>query len=360
MNILGETVRNGLKRVTNVLPPYSRLFMVNDSSFWVISWEMKEVGKIAGKLGKKTAPAWLLPFVKRQSAFFGSHFDLLLNERWFKQSLRLATAYFHGRPGTGNPEYDACFERLRKFHDQIHRVQVSHSAMRDVVLSSRIESSKVFQIPIAINPDFFSPQTETLRRSARERFGVPQDAIVIGSFQKDGVGWGEGLEAKMPKGPDVLVKTLSILKSRFPDLFVLLSGPARGYVKSGLEKNGIPYKHVFLKHYRGIGSLYHCLDLYMVTSREEGGPKSVLESMASGIPLVTTCVGQAMDIVRHSENGLMVNIEDVDGLVSCAEHVVGHPEQAKRMVAAGLSTACQNTYSSQMPMWSKFFEGFVG
>lgn len=359
MRMLREVVRKGLNGFTRLWKPYSRLLMVSDSTFWVISWEMKEVGAIAKKLNKKLASAWFLPFAGRQSAFFGSHFDLLLNDHWFNQSLRLATAYFHGRPGTGNREFDICYENLRKFHNQIHRVQVSHTAMRDVVLSSGIESSKVFLIPIAINPDYFIPQTPELRWRAREMYGIPQDSVVIGSFQKDGIGWGDGLEPKMPKGPDVFVKTLSILKSKIPKLFVLLSGPARGYVKAGLEKTGIPYQHHFLKNYQKIGSLYHCLDLYLMTSREEGGPKSILESMASGIPIVTTCVGQAMDIVRYGENGWMVNIDDVDGLASHAEYVLSHPEQRKRVIKAGLLTAEENTYNAQMPLWSRFFDGFV-
>ena len=359
MSLMREMARKGLKGFTSLRRPYSRLFMVSDSTFWVISWEMKEVGRIAQKLEKQLAPTWLLPFTDRQCVFFGSHFNLLLNEKWFKTSCRVATAYFHGRPGTGSREFDLCFKNLQKYHDRVHRIQVSHIDMRDLVLSSGIDSKKVFLIPIAINPNYFIPQTSELQRRARKKYGIPRDAVVIGSFQKDGVGWGEGMEPKLPKGPDVLVNALSILKSKIPDLFVLLSGPSRGYVKAGLEKIGIPYQHHFLKHYQEIGSLYHCLDLYMVTSREEGGPKSVLESMASGVPLVTTRVGQAMDIVRHGENGWMVNVDDVDGLVSYAEYVLSNLEQEKKAVTAGLSTVAENTYHAQMPLWSKFFDGFV-
>ena len=40
---------------------------------------------------------------------------------------------------------------------------------------------------------------------ARTRLGLPGSAFVVGSFQKDGVGWGEGLEPKLIKGPDVLL-----------------------------------------------------------------------------------------------------------------------------------------------------------
>ena len=40
---------------------------------------------------------------------------------------------------------------------------------------------------------------------ARRVLGLPASAFVVGSFQKDGVGWGEGLEPKLIKGPDVLL-----------------------------------------------------------------------------------------------------------------------------------------------------------
>ena len=110
--------------------------------------------------------------------------------------------------------------------------------------------------------------------------------MVIGSFQKDGKGWGEGNEPKLIKGPDVL-----------------LTGPARGYVKTGLESLKIPCKHLYLQDYREIGKYYQALDAYLVTSREEGGPKGVLESMASGIPLISTRVGQAQDLVKQGING---------------------------------------------------------
>ena len=46
---------------------------------------------------------------------------------------------------------------------------------------------------------------------------------MVGSFQKDGVGWAEGLEPKLIKGPDVLVAALELLKAEVPELFVVLT-----------------------------------------------------------------------------------------------------------------------------------------
>ena len=161
------------------------------------------------------------------------------------------------------------------------------------------------------------------------------------------------------KGPDILLRTLARLRTRIPELYVLLSGPARGYVMAGLEQLAIPYRHVYVKDYSDVGQLYRALDLYVVTSRDEGGPKAVLESMATGVPLVTTRVGQAMDLVEHEKNGWMVDVEDVEGLVHWSEFALEHRTSLSPVVAAGRRTAEAHTYLAQLPQWREFWRGFV-
>jgi glycosyltransferase involved in cell wall biosynthesis len=99
--------------------------------------------------------------------------------------------------------------------------------------------------------------------------------------------------------------------------------------------------------------------LYIVASREEGGPKAVFESMASGIPLVTTRVGQAMDMVIHKENALMVESEDSEGLAFWGGNVLSDTQLRDKIVKKGLITAGKNTYQAHVPLWKEFFEGFV-
>ncbi len=149
--------------------------------------------------------------------------------------------------------------------------------------------------------------------------GIPDATVVIGSFQKDGNGWGEGNEPKRIKGPDIFVEVVKRLKEKIPNVLVLLTGPSRGFVKRGLSAAGVPFVHRLLDRYAEVGHYYQAIDLYLVTSRDEGGPKAILESMASGVPLVTTRVGQAIDLVRHQENAWMVESEDVDGLTHWAQ-----------------------------------------
>ena len=182
---------------------------------------------------------------------------------------------------------------------------------------------------------------------------------MIGSFQKDGAGFKEGEIPKLIKGPDIFLSAIARLKEDIDELFVLLTGPARGYVKAGLTRLGVPYKHVRLNDYSEIGKCYHALDQYLITSREEGGPRAVLEAMASGIPLVTTRVGQAIDLVHHGINGWMVRVEDIEGLVHYSKHVLERPTGINNILRNARETSVSNCYDAQIPLWEDFMDGFV-
>lgn len=339
-------------------PSFSHLFLISDSSKWVISWEMKELAKISRKLGIRISGSRWISFATNQSVFYGNHF-FLLTDAWMKNSHRIATAYFHGRPGSGISEFDTVYNNLCNNHQYIARIQVSHTEMLDITKSSGIDKNKVFLIPIGINLSYFSKQTSVLKKIARKRFKIPNTAVVVGSFQKDGIGWGDGNEPKLIKGPDILIKTVKILKDRISELFILLAGPSRGFVKKGLDTLGIPYLDVGWVPYPMIGTLYHALDAYLVTSRQEGGPQSVLEAMASGIPLITTRVGQAMDLIKHCENGWIVDVEDSEGLAFWTEQVLLDSAGLEKILSAAHKTAETNSYESQIPLWRDFFNGFV-
>jgi glycosyltransferase involved in cell wall biosynthesis len=338
---------------------YSHLFLISDSPDWVLEWEMREIGAIARSMGIATAPGRLLKFASRQSLFYASYLNLLLGRFPPGGGHRLATAYFHGRPGSGVREFDEAFARLRAGHQRIDRVQVSHAEMRDVVLSSGIDPAKVFLIRIAVNPSFFPRRTDAARIEARRRLNLPDGVPVVGSLQKDGVGWGEGLEPKLVKGPDTFLRVIERLHAQFPDLHVVLSGPARGYVKRGLDALKVPYRHDYVAQYPELWRLYHALDVYLVTSRQEGGPKAVLESMSCGVPLVSTRVGQATDLVRHGVNGWLADVDDVDGLAHWAAEVLSGAAPTGAVVTEAVETAAANTYDAQRPLWRAFFDGFV-
>ncbi|MFN8384176.1 MAG: glycosyltransferase family 4 protein [Anaerolineales bacterium] len=341
--------------------PYSRMILYGEKAEWVLDWEMRELANTCERLGVKIAnPIWKHA-AQPQSFFFSNHF-ILLNGGWQKLLPgRIGFSYFHGLPDTGYALFDDFYKLLRQHHEHFTRIQVSHSQMLDLTLGTGIDPSKVFLIPIGINVDFFPFRTVEQKQSARSELGISSSAFVVGSFQKDGVGWEEGLEPKLIKGPDVFLSTMELLKKDVgSDLFVLLSGPSRGYVKRGLEQLQIPYKHLYIKSYPDVAKLFQASDAYLVASRQEGGPKAILESMASGVPIITTRVGQAMDLVKHGVNGWMADVEDAESL---ARYILQSRNMEQDALMAilrnGRATAEANTYASQFPLWTEFMKGFV-
>jgi glycosyltransferase involved in cell wall biosynthesis len=358
-NLLKPVYKSALDIISATWEPNSRLILVGDNAGWVLDWEMREVGRVARQLGIRVAGEKWRHARSPQSLFFASQF-FMLRDDWINLPHRIGFSYFHGLPDTGDPLFDQVYESLCKNHKKISRIQVSHTQMRDAILKSGIDPSKVFLIPIGINLGYFPFQTVHNKLDARKKMGIPEKAFVVGSFQKDGVGWADGMEPKLIKGPDIFLSVIRELKSKIPELFVLLSGPSRGYVKAGLDNMKVAYHHIYLNSYPQINLLFQALDVYLVTSRQEGGPKAILESMASGVPIVSTSVGQAMDLIEHGKNGWLTKNESVDELVHWAIHI-NNMESSKlsTILAHGRMTAEKNSYEAQVPLWSEFMKGFV-
>ena len=340
-------------------PARSRLFVVGDALGWALDDEAAYVSAVARRAGYRLGrPTWAR-FSRDQAVFHTSHFAGL-DPSWTGSSHRLGIAYFHGRPGTpGFPEFDRAYETLARQPDRFARVQVTHCEMEEIVVSAGVEPAHVHRIPIGIELDRFPLGGAAQRRSARAALGLPLEAFVVGSFQKDGVGFGDGLEPKAIKGPDVLVEALDRARREIPELVVLLTGPARGYVRRELDRRGVPYVHRMLPDRDGLTAAYHALDAYLVASRQEGGPKSVLESMATGAPLVSTRAGQAPDLVADGENGLLADVDDPDELAAALGRVCADPLLVARLRDAGRRTAEATSHEALAPRWEALLDGFA-
>ncbi len=212
------------------------------------------------------------------------------------------------------------------------------------LLEEGIDGDKLAHIPHGIDTRLFRSPSPEQRIDIRKQLGIPTGAKCIGSFQKDGDGWGEGLSPKWVKGPDAFLEVIDRLRRDY-QLCVLLTGPARGYVKSGLEKMGVEYRHVNLRRYEDVARHYWALDLYVIASRDEGGPMACLESMASGTPLVSTRVGMCADLIKHGESGMLSDVDDIDGLAAGASTLLEDASLRETIAANALRTAAQFDWS---------------
>lgn len=244
---------------------------------------------------------------RRQIVHFGSQYMWVAWGHLLSPSNRFVTSFFHGKPEDG-PEVARHIDAFLASEKRLARIVASNSLLRTRLEDWGVAPEKIARIPIGVDTRLFRPPDPAARRAARQRFGVPEDSVCIGSFQKDGVGWGDGMEPKLIKGPDLFVEAVSMLKGDVP-VFVLLTGPARGYVAQRLEAEGIPFAHDYVSDYADLRHAYHALDLYLVTSREEGGPMALMESMSSRVPVVSTPVGMAPDLIIHGRSGWLAEID---------------------------------------------------
>jgi glycosyltransferase involved in cell wall biosynthesis len=354
-----QAQRAAIGRRTRDWADRSRLFVLGDELAWALDDEAAYVSAVARDAGYEVGPPTWARFTKRQVVFHTSHFAAL-DPRWTGSSHRLGMAYFHGRPGTpGFPEFDRAYESLARDPERFDRIQVTHREMELLVVAAGVDASRVHRIPIGIELDRF-PLVDAARRDvARAALGLEPGAFVVGSFQKDGVGMADGDEPKAIKGPDVLVEALALVHGELDRLVVLLTGPARGYVRAELERRGVPHVHRLLPDRDGLTAAYHALDAYLVASRQEGGPKSVLESMATGVPLVTTRAGQGPDLVVEGVNGNLVDVDDPVGLAAGLLQLERDPSLAAAFRAAGRVTAEENSHVALAPRWRALLEGFA-
>tara|TARA_Y100000034_G_scaffold134010_1_gene201281 strand:+ start:2217 stop:3176 length:960 start_codon:yes stop_codon:yes gene_type:complete len=120
---------------------------------------------------------------------------------------------------------------------------------------------------------------------------------VIGSFQRDT----EGFDLKTPKyakGPDLFIECMKNVEDK-DNLLVLLGGWRRQYIISELEKLNIKYVYLDRPPTKLINVMYDCLDLYVVSSRYEGGPQAIIECAYKNIPIISNDVGIAKDILHE-------------------------------------------------------------
>lgn len=238
---------------------------------------------------------------------FGSHYMWLQWYRYLSNNNKYVVSFFHGNPENSKEE-KSVFDKFLLSSYKIEKIIVSNSIVKNRLIKHGIESSKIILIPIGVDTNFFLPPTKDQKIKARKYFQFKKEEIIIGSFQKDGEGWKEGLKPKMIKGPDIFLKVVELINKKY-NVKILLTGPARGYLINGLKKRKIGFIHNYLIKYSDILKYYHALDFYLVTSREEGGPMGLLESISTGVKVLTTNVGMAPDFI-NKESGLIVNSFD--------------------------------------------------
>jgi glycosyltransferase involved in cell wall biosynthesis len=151
------------------------------------------------------------------------------------------------------------------------------------------------------------PSGDGALESFRREWKLPDHRYLIGSFHRDSA----GVDLSVPKrvkGPDIFAEIALALHRRGCPIHVVLAGPRRHWIRERLDQWGIAYTFIgeitqeddYSKNLlprETLNLLYNLLDLYLITSRSEGGPRSVMEAASAQCKVLSTRVGLAEDLL---------------------------------------------------------------
>tara|TARA_X000000368_G_C23055472_1_gene723639 strand:- start:2770 stop:3693 length:924 start_codon:yes stop_codon:yes gene_type:complete len=160
-----------------------------------------------------------------------------------------------------------------------------------------LTNKDIFVIPFWINQENFYEINN--KDSLREKYRINKSSFVVGSFQRDTEG-SDLVSPKLSKGPDRFLNIILEMKKENSELEVLLTGKRRGYLIENFKIHNIPFHYFEMVDYEKLNELYNLLDLYIVASRVEGGPRSLFECAITRTPIISTDVGFASELLSSS------------------------------------------------------------
>lgn len=188
------------------------------------------------------------------------------------------------------------------------------------------------------------------------------DLQAIDSYQAEGIlrselGVGEHIKLvatvaslQPRKGQKELIEAISLIKKSHPELLIgfkilligdVLNPSGQWYytmLKQLIQDNGLEDWVYFLGLRNDIYALLKQVDLTVLASYSEGLPRTVLESLACGTPVVATDVDGTSEVISHQQNGLLVQPGDVNGLSQAVQYILVNDTDRQKMGAKGRYT----------------------
>ncbi|MCL6611485.1 MAG: glycosyltransferase family 4 protein [Peptococcaceae bacterium] len=122
---------------------------------------------------------------------------------------------------------------------------------------------------------------------------------------------------------------------------VIGDGPLKGECEELLKSKGLGGRVFLLGARDSAGELVHDFDIFVLFSRWEGLPLTVIEAMTAGVPVVAGNAGGVGEMVAHGETGYLVEGFDLDAAAGYVQELAGNPGLRARMGAAGRRRALE-------------------
>jgi glycosyltransferase involved in cell wall biosynthesis len=195
------------------------------------------------------------------------------------------------------------------------------------VAAEQIDPTRIHLIYNGVDPARY-------QGAARRRPGCADGDVVIGAVCRFGRG----------KNLELLIDAVVRLLPRYPRIRLMLVG-GRSHMPGAEDYEPILRQRaahlgdrvVFTGQADDPAGLIAGFDIGVCVSREgvEGIPNALMESMASGTPVVATAVGGIAELIRHGQDGLLIRDSDLDGLVAALAQLLDAPAQRAAMGRSG-------------------------
>jgi sugar transferase (PEP-CTERM/EpsH1 system associated) len=153
------------------------------------------------------------------------------------------------------------------------------------------------------------------RAKARAALGLSHGELAIGTLGR-----------LVPvKNQALLIDAARLLHERGVEATVMIAGdgPLRQELEAQAAAAGVGDRVRLLGHRSDPEVVLSALDVYVLTSTSEGLPNTVLEAMATGLPVVVTQVGGADELVQHNVTGFLVPSAAPDALARTLATLLG-------------------------------------
>lgn len=138
------------------------------------------------------------------------------------------------------------------------------------------------------------------------------------------------------KNQAFLLDAWAMLARRLGDGHLLFVGSGKNFdlLRNRADTEGIPRVH-FLGYRTDVPQILLDSDIAVLVSKREGLPRSLMEAMASGKPVVATNVRGNRDLVEDGQTGLLIEPGDTASLASALERLLVDADLRKEMGSAG-------------------------
>lgn len=191
------------------------------------------------------------------------------------------------------------------------------------------DASKLAVVHSGTDPSRF--EAAPLSRSA---LGVPEGVPLLGNVAA----------LAGHKDHATLLSAVPLLLRELPDLHLVCvgEGELRPQIEARIAALGIGDRVHLLGHRNDVPRILRALDVFVLSSKEEGFGGAALEGMASGVPVVSTAAGGMSETVMHEKTGLLVPIRNAEALAKAILRIFREPDLAQSLVANGKRLASED------------------